>query len=185
MKIYTIIGGVNGSGKSSLTGALKAERTDLGQIIDVDKITAENGGDALAGGREAVTRINNCLERGISFTQETTLSGYKTEHTASKAKEQGYHVRLYYVGVNTVDECLKRIENRVSKGGHNIPAETVQKRFSRRFEALLKVLPYCDEAVFFDNENGFTEVAEYANGEIIPKGNYRPEWLAELIKITK
>ena len=48
MKIYTIIGGVNGSGKSSLTGALKAERTDLGQIIDVDKITAENGGDALA-----------------------------------------------------------------------------------------------------------------------------------------
>ena len=37
MKLYTIIGGVNGSGKSSLTGALKAERSDLGIIIDVDK----------------------------------------------------------------------------------------------------------------------------------------------------
>ena len=41
MKIYTIIGGVNGCGKSSLTGALKAERRDLGIIIDVDKLTKD------------------------------------------------------------------------------------------------------------------------------------------------
>ena len=47
MKIYTIIAGVNGAGKSSLTGALKAERNDLGQIIDVDKITASLGGRAI------------------------------------------------------------------------------------------------------------------------------------------
>lgn len=31
MKIYTIIGGVNGVGKSSLTGVLKDSRTDLGK----------------------------------------------------------------------------------------------------------------------------------------------------------
>ena len=37
MKLYTIISGVNGCGKSSLTGALKAERSDLGLIMDVDK----------------------------------------------------------------------------------------------------------------------------------------------------
>ena len=30
MKIYTIIGGVNGVGKSSLTGVLNSERDDLG-----------------------------------------------------------------------------------------------------------------------------------------------------------
>lgn len=46
MKTYTIIGGVNGTGKSSLTGVLKAETTDLGRIIDVDKITASLGGTA-------------------------------------------------------------------------------------------------------------------------------------------
>ena len=44
MKTYTIIGGVNGTGKSSLTGVLKAQTNDLGRIIDVDKITAQNGG---------------------------------------------------------------------------------------------------------------------------------------------
>ena len=36
MKYYTIIGGVNGVGKSSLTGVLKKQRTDMGMIIDTD-----------------------------------------------------------------------------------------------------------------------------------------------------
>ena len=39
MRTYTIIGGVNGVGKSSFTGVLKERCTDLGIIIDVDKIT--------------------------------------------------------------------------------------------------------------------------------------------------
>ena len=38
MKTYTIIGGVNGVGKSSFTGVLKERTTDLGVIIDVDKL---------------------------------------------------------------------------------------------------------------------------------------------------
>ncbi|MBO6301477.1 MAG: hypothetical protein J6N15_03460 [Ruminiclostridium sp.] len=47
MKIYTIIGGVNGVGKSSLSGVLAGESPDLGIIIDTDKITAEHGGDRI------------------------------------------------------------------------------------------------------------------------------------------
>jgi len=40
MKIHTIIGGVNGAGKSSLTGVLKSERSDLGQIVGVDQLSS-------------------------------------------------------------------------------------------------------------------------------------------------
>lgn len=36
MKIYTIVGGVNGVGKSSFTGVLKERSTDLGTIIEDD-----------------------------------------------------------------------------------------------------------------------------------------------------
>ena len=89
MKTYTIIGGVNGTGKSSLTGVLKTQTTDLGQIIDVDKITAENGGSAILGEKTVLERIQSCLGKNISFTQETTLSGRKTELTAQKAREKG------------------------------------------------------------------------------------------------
>ncbi len=180
MKTYTIIGGVNGTGKSSLTGVLKTQTTDLGQIIDVDKITAENGGSAIQGGKIALERIQICLNKGISFTQETTLSGRKTELTAQEARELGYFVRLFYVGLDSAEECLQRIENRVSHGGHDIREEDVLRRFAGRWEAVAKILPYCDEAHFFDNYNGFVEVAEYINGELIVKGNNPPIWLKEL-----
>ncbi len=180
MKIYTIIGGVNGVGKSSFTGVLKERSTDLGTIIDVDKITAELGGSALAGGKAALQKINDCISRGVSFTQETTLSGYKTEATARQVKELGYHVRLFYVALDTAAESLARIENRVRRGGHDIPQDDVLRRFGGRWEAVAKVLPYCDEAELYDNDNGFVKVAEYRNGELRPVGQASPQWLKDL-----
>ena len=185
MKLYTIIGGVNGVGKSSFTGVLKGSRSDLGIIIDVDKITADLGGDILAGGRAAVEKISDCLKRGVSFTQETTLSGHKTEVTAREARERGYSVRLYYIALDTPGECVERIENRVRRGGHNIREEDVQRRFAGRWEAVRKILPYCDEAEFYDNDNGFVKVAEYQNGELLQIGEHKPSWLSELAVYLK
>lgn len=182
MKIFTIIGGVNGCGKSSLTGSLKAERTDLGIIVDPDKITAALGGDEYEGGKIAVERLEKALADGASFTQETTLSGGYTRKLAHRAKEAGYYIRLYYVGLDTAQESIHRIANRVRKGGHDIPRQDVETRFSRRFADVGKILPYCDEARFFDNDNGFVLVAEYRNGEILPIGTNPPAWLLELVQ---
>lgn len=180
MRTYTIIGGVNGVGKSSFTGVLKERCTDLGTIIDVDKITAELGGNALAGGKAALKKINECISRGVSFTQETTMSGRRTEATAQTVAEKGYRVRLYYIGLDSAAESISRIANRVKRGGHNIPAPDVERRFAGRWEAVSKVLPYCDEAEFYDNDNGFVLVAEYRNGELRTVGNLIPGWLKEL-----
>ena len=180
MKLYTIVGGVNGVGKSSFTGALKERTTDFGVIIDVDKITVDLGGNALAGGKAALKRIRECMDKGVSFTQETTLSGYKTEATAKEVKELGYRVRLFYVGLDTLGESLQRIENRVRRGGHNIPQDDVTRRFAGRWEAVAKVLPYCDEAEFYDNDNGFVKVAEYRNGEFRRIGTNTCTWVDEL-----
>ncbi len=181
MPIYTIIGGVNGSGKSSLTGSLKYQRTDLGRIIDVDKLAKEHGG-FVEGGKIAIQLQAQYIKAGISFTQETTLSGQRPARAARQAKDAGYTVRLYYVGISSAEEAFQRIANRVRKGGHDIPAEDVYRRYQERYEALAAVLPYVDEGTFFDNENGFVEVAEYRNGELLCIGDYRPAWLEELQK---
>ena len=185
MKVYQIIGGMDGVGKSSFLGVLKGSRKDLGVVIDVDRITANMGGNMLEGGKAAVAMIKNCLEEGISFTQETTLSGYKAERTAKEARNRGYTVRLYYIGLDTVEESLSRIENRVRRGGHNIHTDDVLRRYKHRWEALKKVLPYCHEGEFYDNDNGFIKVAEYRNGELLPIGDHRPQWLCDLIAYLK
>ena len=180
MKTHTIIGGVNGVAKSSFTGVLKERSTDLGVIVDVDRITAELGGNALTGGKAALRKIRECIDKGVSFAQETTLSGYKTEATAKQVKDMGYHVRLFYIGLDSAEESISRIENRVQRGGHDIPSDDVVRRFASRWEAVAKVLPYCDEAEFYDNGNGFTLVAEYRNGELRTIGSRVPQWLEEL-----
>lgn len=181
MKRYTVIGGVNGVGKSSLTGVLKSRLDDLGIIIDVDKLTAANGGDLIAGGREAVNKIESCIEKGICFTQETTLSGKRTLKTMRDARERGYFVRLYYVGLDSLEESISRITNRVLKGGHHIPDEYVRRRFEKKTADLADILPYCDEATFFDNNNGFVEVGIYRNVEIITTVSQTPDWFKDII----
>lgn len=183
--MYTIVGGVNGVGKSSFTGVLKERTTDLGVIIDVDKMTAELGGNILSGGRAALKKIRECIDKKVSFTQETTLSGYKTEATAKEVKELGYHVRMFYVGLDTVEESLQRIENRVKRGGHDIPRDDVTRRFDGRWDAVAKVLPYCDEAEFYDNDNGFVKVAEYRNGEFRRIGTNTCTWVDDLGEYLK
>ncbi|MCL1807120.1 MAG: zeta toxin family protein [Oscillospiraceae bacterium] len=185
MKTYTIIAGVNGTGKSSLSGMLKDERNDLGMIVDVDKITVEHQCGAIQAGKIAVAKMEEALANGDSFTQETTLSGVRTERFVREAKEQGYAVRLYYIGLNSAEESIKRIQNRVAKGGHNIDNADVSRRFNKRFDDLVKILPYCDDVRLYDNENGFEVIGEYRNGRITVKGDAKPEWLLSLIdKVT-
>jgi len=179
-RTYTLIGGVNGTGKSSFTGVLTTQVMDLGVVIDVDRITANAGVAPIEGGKIALRRISECLEKGVSFTQETTLSGHRVESTAINARAKGYYVRLYYIGLDTPEECLKRIENRVARGGHSISGDDVYRRFAGRWNAVMRILPHCDEARFFDNDNGFVEVAEYRNGELVLKGDALPAWAQEL-----
>lgn len=183
MKIYTIIAGVNGVGKSSLTGVLSGERTDIGVTVDTDKIMSEHG-DRLKGGKAAIEKINDSLEKGINLTQETTLSGVRTLKTIRRARELDYYIRLYYIGVDSAEESIKRIKNRVEKGGHHIPDEDVLRRYNKRFKDLITVLPYCNEVKFYDNENGFVEKAEYKNGSLIFKSFLIPRWLDELKQLV-
>lgn len=136
MKRDTMVGGVDGVGKSSFLGILKGCAKDLGTIADEET--------------SSVRLLDDCLEKGVSFTQETTLSGRRTESTARKARDT---IRLYYIGLDPAEESLSRIENRVRKGGHDIARDSVLRRFSDRFESAAL---YCDwaETWITDREPG-------------------------------
>jgi predicted ABC-type ATPase len=181
MSIYTIIAGVNGTGKTSLRGVLEGQNVNLGHIIDPDLIAKENNNDLIKAAKIAVNKIKDCLDKNISFTQETTLSGSTVLSTIKKARRQGYYVVLYYIGLNSAEESVVRIANRVRKGGHNIPEADVMRRYGRRFDTLCAVVPYCDEINFYDNENGFVKVGEVKNGHFRYINGYRPDWLEEFL----
>lgn len=167
MNEFTIVAGAFGVGKSSFIGALTPLKNSLGKIISDNDMTA-------------VRRIQSCMDDCVDFTLESTLSGENTLAVIKTAAEKGYRTTLYYIAVSSAEESLRRISNRVRKGGRDVSAEEVRRSYLHRFDTLPLILPYCDSARFYDNENGFRYVAEYRNGEIIHDENYCPDWLKEL-----
>lgn len=172
MKTCTIIGGIDGVGKSSLLGVLRALRTDLGVVIDEkEKAVSE--------------RIETALKDGINFSYETTLHRAFSKDLCRRAKDAGYAVRLYYIGLDPVDENLLRIKNRAKNGGANAIPQEVRKQYAHRMDDLTVVLPYCDCADFYDNYNGFALVARKIDRRIEPIGDYRPKWITKLLATVK
>ena len=55
------------------------------------------------------------------FTFESTLSGRTYLHMLQNAKQEGYRVHLCYLWLPSVSLCLRRIKQRVRKGGHDAP----------------------------------------------------------------
>ena len=172
MKTCTIIVGINGVGKSSLLGVLKAVRTDLGVVIDEKE-------------KAASERIETALKNGVNFSYETTLHGDFPKKLCRRAKDAGYAVRLYYVGLDPVEENLLRIKNRTKNGGLNTDHQEVRAQCARRLNDLIAAFPYCDNADFYDNYNGFVLVAQKVNGRIEPVGDYHPQWITQLLSAAK
>lgn len=187
--VLTIIGGVNGSGKSSFTGAIRHNDKRLGVIIDVDKMTAElekgqgkkSKESKLSGARKAIELSKSLMEEGRDFTQESTIAGRSIISTIKNAKEKGYKIRLFYVGVSSPEECIRRVQGRVARGGHDISETDIRRRFESQAESFARMLPLIDEGFIYDNENGFKECARITRGEVVKTTKSYPKWVKEMI----
>lgn len=169
-KKFTIFAGVNGAGKSTLYYA-EANR-DLGIRLNSDEILHSLGLDwrdssaQMLAGKTLLKLQKECLENGVSFNQETTLSGKTIFNAIKKAKELGYVIHLRYVGVATPEIAKVRVGQRIARGGHGVSGGTIERRFKTSKENFLQVYPYCDSIIIYDNTEKMTCVASIRNGEI-------------------
>ena len=189
---YVVFAGVNGAGKSTFyhTGFWKGSTMPSSlERINSDEIVVENGGDPRSGadqiraGREALRRIEDCLVRRKSFNQETTLTGRTCLKTIQRARDEGYRVVLYYIGVASSQLALERIAHRVSLGGHPIDEEAVRRRYIASLQNLSYVVRLCDEATVFDNSIEFVALARWTRGTLSWVGNIAKHgpWLMDAI----
>lgn len=69
-----------------------------------------------------------------------------------EARSQGYEINLMYLWLSTPEQAIKRVAQRVVQGGHDVPAETIRRRYYVGIKNLLKLyLPLADSVVIFDN----------------------------------
>lgn len=171
-KRYIIIAGVNGAGKSTLYRGMLAEDEELKNTerVNADDILKSlnadwrNMGDQLKAMKVAVNRIYKFVDEGISFNHETTLAGASIKNIIQKAKQQGFEVDMYYVGLDSADLAVQRVNERVKKGGHGVPESVVRKRYEASLRNLKDVLPLCDIVKIYDNTYELNMIAGYKNG---------------------
>ena len=139
MKEVIILGGANGTGKSTLANFLIAQTnyTFLNadeiekQLPDLQKGTPITH---LKAGRILFDKLRNEQANGHSFILETTLSGKTLRSILNDLKTDGYRITIVYVFLETPELCIERIKNRVKRGGHFVSDEDVRRRYYRSIQ---------------------------------------------------
>lgn len=170
MPIYTILAGVNGAGKSTLYSTLLQENHDFGVRVNSDEIVISNGGDwrnqsdQAKAMKMAVKLIKDCMNKAVSFNQETTLTGRSMVNNILKANKLGYKVIMNYVGLISPELAIQRVAHRVSMGGHGIPEEDIKRRYYVSLSKLKELMSLIDELYIYDNSKHMKLVAKEIAG---------------------
>ena len=159
-----IVGGPNGAGKTTLAEPY-AEQKDR-PYLAADRIASElNPEDPYAArveaGRQFLRRLNAFIEKRTSFVVESTLAGRGLAQAVDRMNGAGYVTRIAFVFLDSADLCVRRVQERVRKGGHHVPEADVRRRYTRsktNFWTLYR--PKVNRwHLLLNAENGFVDVA--------------------------
>jgi predicted ABC-type ATPase len=146
--IFVILGGPNGAGKT--TGALSILPQELRIVHFVNADLIARGLSPLApaladfdAARIMLERMRDLRERRENFAIETTLASKSLVPFLRECKMMGYETRLIYVALDNPETAIRRVAIRVAKGGHDIPEETIRRRFVRGLRNFFNL--YCKE----------------------------------------
>jgi len=150
-----VVAGPNGAGKTTFARTFLPE---LGcpHFLNADLIAAglsplSPTAGAIRAARLLLAEWDVLVTDKASFGFETTLSGRAYVPRLLHAREQGYRVNIYYLWLPTVKVALRRIQQRVAKGGHNVPAIDVKRRFRPSLENFFHLyLPLAEKGLLFD-----------------------------------
>ena len=113
-----------------------------------------------------IEQIEKYSAAKITFAFESTISGKTYVDRLKKMKNDGYKIILFYIMLEDVEISLRRIEERIHKGGHHIPETDARRRFPRSASNFLNLYsPLSDEWSLFDNSlNSIRSVAALNSG---------------------
>ena len=152
-----IISGCNGAGKTTASYTVLPEILNCREFVNADEIARglspfNPGSVAIEAGKLMLQRIEELLKRNETFSIETTLATRSYVNLVKQAQEQGYSVRLLFFWLSTPELAVKRVAERVSKGGHDIPQDIIRRRYVAGINNLLKLfMPIVNYWAIFDN----------------------------------
>lgn len=173
-----IIAGCNGAGKTTASFTILPDILNCKQFVNADNIAYGLSpfnveSVAIEAGKIMLHRIHELLSLREDFAIETTLATRSYVSLVHKAQAAGYKVSLIYIWLNDPELALKRVAERVRKGGHNIPSPVVKRRYYRGIKNLFHLfMPICDFWIVADNSLGYiTSIASKGEFENVVENN--------------
>lgn len=157
MKRLYIIAGCNGAGKTTASYTVLPEMLNCKEFVNADEIAkglSPFNADAVAveAGRLMLSRIAMLLEKGETFSIETTLATRSYLNLVKKAQSQGYSVTLLFFWIDSPALAKNRVAQRVREGGHSIPSDVIERRYFNGLKNLFEIfMPIVDDWCLFDN----------------------------------
>jgi predicted ABC-type ATPase len=183
-----VLAGGNGAGKSTFHRLFLAPRGV--QLLNADLVAAEIEPKAAATAAYTAAHLvlrvgEGLLRQGISFCFETVFSHESKIDFVARAKALGYEIILVYIHLDTPALNEARVHQRVSEGGHHVPAEKTHARIPRTMKHVAAVLPLVDEARLLDNSsrrNPYRQVAVVKRGRRVRAFDPLPDWAEKILR---
>jgi predicted ABC-type ATPase len=153
-----IIAGCNGAGKTTASLTILPEMLNCKEFVNADNIAAgispfNPESVAVEAGRLMLSRIRELMKDGVDFAFETTLATRSYVSLIRKAKGIGYKVTLLFIWLDSPATAMRRVADRVAKGGHSIPDDIIRRRYYRGISNLVNLyIPVCDRWMLVENE---------------------------------
>jgi len=145
--IFIILGGPNGAGKTTGALSILPQELQIVHFVNADLIARGLSplNPALAdfdAARIMHQRMHELRKQRENFAIETTLASKSLAPFLRECRITGYETRLVYVALDNPETAIRRVATRVAKGGHNVPEETIRRRFFRGLRNFFDI--YCE-----------------------------------------
>ena len=177
MPVMIVVAGVNGAGKSSTIG--EKQKIDYINPDQISKYMQERHPESgpLGAMKEVLRQIEEKLDTKANFAMETTLAGKNSLNIMRRAKAAGFDIKLRYVVLDNLERHFERVATRVSRGGHDIAREDIERRFRTSFENLPKAMALSDQVAIYDNTHVLKPLLLLDHGKIVLEEKRMPAQL--------
>ena len=152
-----IIAGPNGAGKTTFALRYLPQIAGCRNFVNADLIAYglspfDSLSAQLEAGRLFLREIRANIKKRADFAFETTLAGRSHISLLKKLRNDGWQIIMFFLWIPNAAFSKSRIRERVKHGGHDIPDETIYRRFPRIMHNLVKIyIPLCDKVICYDN----------------------------------
>lgn len=169
-----IISGCNGAGKTTASYTMLPEMLECSEFVNSDEFAKglspfQPEKASIQASRYMITKVRYLLKRQRDFGIETTLATRTLLKTIRLAQSAGYTVTLLYFWLNSPELAIERVAARVEAGGHNIPEETIRRRYRVGIDYFFHdYAPICERWILADNSQiPFRVIAEGSKDDLI------------------